>query len=80
MPFTYILHSNSLNRYYIGATSLTPEERLNYHLSNHKGFTSKAKDWIIVYHFESDSMQKALMLERKIKKRGAKRFLDNETK
>ena len=80
MPFTYILHSDSLNRYYIGATSLTPKERLNYHLTNHNGFTAKAKDWKIVYHFEAPSMTEALFLERKIKKRGAKRFLENQLK
>ena len=76
MPFTYIIHSYSLNRYYVGATSLTPEERLNYHLSNHKGFTSKAKDWQIVYQIEFESIEEALFLEQKIKKRGAKRYLE----
>ena len=77
MPFTYILHSAYLNRFYIGSTTLTPEERLNYHLSNHKGFTSKSKDWLIVFQFESKTKAESLLLERKIKKRGAKRYLEN---
>ena len=46
--FVYILFSEKLGKYYVGKTSLTVEDRLLYHLSNHKGFTSKAKDWIIV--------------------------------
>ena len=77
MPFTYILFSKSINRYYIGATTLLPEERLNYHLLNHKGYTSKAKDWKIVFHSKFISFEDALSLERRIKKRGAKRYLDN---
>ncbi|MDF1696944.1 MAG: hypothetical protein P1U56_13970 [Saprospiraceae bacterium] len=28
MPITYILHSPSLGRYYVGATTLTVEERI----------------------------------------------------
>ena len=46
----YILFSPTLNQYYIGHTSETLEERVRKHLSNHKGFTAKTKDWIIVYH------------------------------
>jgi len=71
----YILFSKSLNKFYVGFSSLTVKERLNYHLSNHKGFTSKAKDWEIVWSTLFNDKTKALELEKKIKKRGAKRFL-----
>ena len=33
--FVYILHSISLKKYYVGFTTLTPEERLIRHLSDY---------------------------------------------
>jgi putative endonuclease len=44
MNYFYILYSKELNQYYIGHTSESLEERLRKHLSNHTGFTAKAKD------------------------------------
>jgi putative endonuclease len=55
--YLYILHSGSLDKYYVGHTeNLT--ERLRKHLTNHKGFTSRAKDWKVVYteKFENKSL------------------------
>jgi len=40
---------------------------LRKHLSNHKGFTSKAKDWMIVYHENYDSKSDAYKREKEIK-------------
>ena len=45
----YILHSKFLDKFYIGHTTEAVEERLRKHLSDHTGFTSKAKDWQVVY-------------------------------
>jgi putative endonuclease len=45
----YILYSKNLDRYYIGHTTESIDERLRKHLTSHSGFTSKAKDWIVVY-------------------------------
>ncbi|WP_228426453.1 GIY-YIG nuclease family protein [Chryseobacterium carnipullorum] len=47
--YLYLLYSQSLDKYYVGHSSEDLKERLRKHLSHHKGFTSKAKDWIIVY-------------------------------
>src|SRR5690606_16230872 len=49
MAICYILYSSSLDKFYIGHTTEPIEERLRKHLSNHKGFTGKAKDWEVVY-------------------------------
>jgi putative endonuclease len=49
MSYSYILYSKQLDKYYIGSTRDLPEDRLRKHLSDHKGFTSKAKDWVIVF-------------------------------
>ena len=72
----YILFSGQLQKYYIGYTSKNVQDRLKEHLYNHKGFTAKAKDWNVIYKLERNSKSEAIMLERKIKKRGAKRFLN----
>ena len=46
--FVYILYSVAQDLFYIGSCS-NPEERLRKHLANHKGFTSRTKDWEICY-------------------------------
>lgn len=66
MYFVYILYSDALDKYYIGSTS-NIDERLKKHLSNHKGYTSKAKDWELVYSEEYDTKTLALKRERQIK-------------
>ena len=70
--YVYILYSRYLGNYYIGSTS-DVENRLKKHLSNHKGYTSKAKDWIVVYKEEFRTKSEALFREREIKE--WKRFL-----
>tara|TARA_B110001469_G_scaffold126425_1_gene144046 strand:+ start:982 stop:1227 length:246 start_codon:yes stop_codon:yes gene_type:complete len=74
----YILYSTELNKYYTGYTSLSVSDRLLQHLYNHKGYTAKTKDWNVVYSKKIILKSNALKFERKIKKRGAKRFM-NET-
>ena len=66
MYFVYILHSVVLDRYYIGS-SQNPQERLNKHLANHKGFTGKSKDWVICYFEEFETKSEALKRENQIK-------------
>ena len=63
----YILYSQTLDRYYIGHTGEILEERLRKHLSNHKGFTAKTKDWIIVYFENFDEKPSAYQRELQIK-------------
>ena len=67
MHYCYILYSKSLDRYYIGSTSQKPEERLQKHLTNHSGFTGKAKDWEMVYLESFSSKEEAGKRERQIK-------------
>ena len=43
------------------------EERLRKHLSDHDGYTSKAKDWEVVFVREFEEKKDALAFERKIK-------------
>jgi len=67
MHFCYILHSRILDKFYIGHSSESLQERLRKHLSDHKGFTSKAKDWTIVYFETFESKSIAYKRERQIK-------------
>ena len=62
----YILYSKSLDRYYIGHCQ-NLQERLDRHLTNHKGFTAKAKDWIVVYTEDFDQKTEAYARERQVK-------------
>ncbi|OFX83819.1 MAG: excinuclease ABC subunit C [Bacteroidetes bacterium GWF2_33_16] len=63
----YILHSGTLDKFYIGYTS-NLIERLRKHNSNHNGFTGKVNDWKIVYWEEFFSKEQAYAREREIKK------------
>jgi putative endonuclease len=67
MYFCYILYSKSIDKYYIGHSGEDVQERLRKHLSNHKGFTSKAKDWVIVYFEGFQKKSDAYKREIKIK-------------
>ncbi len=63
----YILYSPILDKFYIGFTNKHVHTRLQKHLSNHKGFTAKAKDWQIVYTETYEDKSTALKREREIK-------------
>jgi putative endonuclease len=65
--YVYILHSPSLDRYYIGHTGDNLSERLRKHNSNHKGFTGKVDDWTIVYVKMYSTKTAAYQGEREIK-------------
>ncbi|MBI1780057.1 MAG: GIY-YIG nuclease family protein [Sphingobacteriales bacterium] len=63
----YILYSQSKNKYYIGYTGDSLDERLRKHNSNHKGFTGRTGDWQIVYTEKYLTKQEAYKREREIK-------------
>ena len=65
--FVYILFSEELNVYYKGF-STDVEKRLEYHLKNENKFTSKVRDWKIVYIKEFSDKRSALQEEKRIKK------------
>ena len=68
MFYGYILFSKTHEIYYVGSTSMTLEERLRRHLSAHKGFTARAKDWEIVYQESFTNKSLAISREQEIKK------------
>ncbi len=64
---TYILFSKSLDAYYIGFTGDVVNTRLSKHLKDHKGFTSKTKDWEIVYTETYKTKSEAMRREKQLK-------------
>ena len=67
MPAFYILYSNNLDGFYIGATNDKITERLRRHNSKHKGFTGKTSDWEVVYFENFDKKEDAFMREKEVK-------------
>ena len=63
----YILRSDQLSKYYVGHTADLIEQRLRRHLTDHDGFTSKAKDWQLVYQESFEDKKSAATREREIK-------------
>ena len=77
MSFTvYILFSKSTQKYYTGST----QDLVNRLLEHNSGETKSIKHgipWEVVWKTHLPSRTEAIQLEIKIKKRGAKRFLED---
>ncbi|MEN9446741.1 MAG: hypothetical protein RJA25_30 [Bacteroidota bacterium] len=77
MPcYCYILYSSYLDKFYIGQTCDDLNERLRRHLSNHKGFTGKAKDWVIVYFETFNTKEESLKRESLFKSMKNRKFIE----
>ena len=76
MYITYILHSFKLDRFYTGQTD-NLIHRLEEHNRGKDHFTAKGTPWKLIFTQEFNSRGDALKLEKYIKKRGAKRFLND---
>ncbi|WP_445385406.1 GIY-YIG nuclease family protein [Robiginitalea sp. IMCC44478] len=75
MYTVYVLYSKKLKRYYAGFTR-NLDERIRRHNSGRSKYTSKGAPWELVKTFECATALEAIRLERKIKARGIKRYLD----
>ena len=73
----YILYSEKRSRYYVGQTS-DINKRLKRHNQGLVSSTKSGLPWKIVLQQIVFNRSEALILERKIKKRGAKRYLDSQ--
>ena len=70
------MFSQKLNRYYVGYSSCL-NERIKKHNSNHKGYTGKANDWVLLYSEKYESKQEAYAREREIKAWKSKKRIEN---
>ena len=73
----YILHSEKLNRYYIGYTS-NFDLRLEFHKNAPSNkYTANAEDWTLFFSLTCHSKAQALSIEKHIKKMKSKTYIEN---
>ena len=80
MSFTYILYSSAIDKYYVGATQTSLEERLENHNSHAYGkthFTAQADDCKLVLSINAKDYSHAIRLERKIKSMKSRVYISN---
>ena len=80
MPYCYILHSSSIDTYYIGACQGELETRLLAHNEKkygNKAYTSRAHDWEVYLSIETDDFAHAIRIERKIKVMKSRKYIKN---
>ncbi|MCC5930561.1 MAG: GIY-YIG nuclease family protein [Cyclobacteriaceae bacterium] len=75
LHYVYILYSPILDKYYIGVTE-NLQERVYKHNNNHKGYTSRSKDWHLVYSEIHPSKKEALHREKQIKKWKSRKMIE----
>jgi putative endonuclease len=73
--YTYILYSESRNRYYIGSTN-NLERRLEEHNHCHTKSTRSGIPWKIVYTKSFESSGEAKYYERFLKKQKSRKFIE----
>ena len=76
MPFTYILYSERKKRHYIGSCK-NLKKRIDRHNAAVNPSTKYGVPWRLIWYEELETLSKARKLEIKIKKRGAKRFIED---
>jgi len=74
--YCYILYSTLLDKYYVGYTGDDLSVRIKKHLSNHSGFTRKAKDWTLVYKEEFTDKLLAHKRELEIKSKKSRKYIE----
>jgi len=72
----YILYSKKRSRYYVGQT-YSIIDRLKSHNSGYTKSTKSGLPWDLILTLKVENRSEALKLEKKIKKRGIRRFLDD---
>ena len=73
---TYILWSDSLQKFYVGSTN-DLEDRLFRHNAGEGKFTSKGIPWVLIWSTDCIDRKESFNLEIRIKKRGIRRFLED---
>ncbi len=75
----YILHSISINQYYIGITTEAVDLRLLKHNESHYGqkFTSKTSDWEIYLVISCQCTRQMIEIEKHIKRMKSRIYIEN---
>ena len=78
--YCYIIHSKSLDRFYVGACQEDLDERITKHNNHTYGshrFTAAANDWEIFLAISVEEYAHAVRIERRIKKMKSSRYIRN---
>jgi putative endonuclease len=76
----YILHSATLNKFYIGACQENLTERIKKHNTKFydgKNFTKAASDWTLFIKIKASDFSQAVRIERKIKAMKSSKYINN---
>ena len=76
--FVYVLFSKTRSRYYVGQTT-DIDKRLKRHNGGLVPSTKGGIPWELVLQIPVADRSAAVHLEKRIKKRGAKRFIDDHS-
>ena len=77
MYTVYILYSEKLDRFYIGATN-DLEKRMSFHFTAASNkFTGKAEDWVVFFELGCENKFQALAIERHLKRMKSKVYVQN---
>ena len=76
MFYVYILYSSLTGKYYTGHTE-NLKRRIEEHNARTNKSTAKGIPWEKIYSQEVNTRGEAMKLENRIKKRGARRFLED---
>ena len=75
MPYTYILFSTKLNKYYVGAC-IDMERRLYEHNTGHSTFTRPGIPWELRYKESFDTLLEAKKREAYIKRMKSRKYIE----
>jgi len=76
MPYyVYIIHSPTLDQYYVGHTE-DLNDRLFRHNNSGSKATKKANDWQLKYSESYNSRSEAMIRELDIKKKKSRKFIE----
>ncbi len=79
MYFVYILFSESIQQFYCGQT-YSIDFRLQQHNSGETLSNKHGVPWTLIGYLKLETRSEAMVIERRIKKRGIRRWLDEHRK
>lgn len=75
MPHTYILYSEKLDKYYVGAC-IDIDRRLHEHNIGHSKFTVTGVPWIIKHKEYFETLTQVKRREQEIKKKKSRKYIE----
>ena len=76
MFYTYIIYSQSRDKYYTGFTSSTPQNRLDRHNNGMTPSTKSGIPWQVVFYKSFISKADAIKYENHLKRQKSRKFIE----